>query len=45
MSVNTTGLAELIEVDQMKKEMDDVIKAMKTEYIKSLSLRSAGKFL
>lgn len=40
--VSLTGLGELIAVDDMVNNMESAIEAMKTEFIKSLSLRSAG---
>lgn len=42
VQVNLTGLGELIEVDDMIQKMEGAVQTMKTEFVKSLSLRSAG---
>lgn len=43
VQVNLTGLGELIEVGEMVQNMEGAVQTMKTEFVKSLSLRSAGK--
>lgn len=40
--VNTHGLNEHIDTDVMTQQMESAIETMKTEFVKTLSLRSAG---